>query len=199
MTPTAARTLSNRLAPYQPEEALRIARAIKAPWFRCQALSHVARYWPNENYVKLLEEAVRTADLEEQVYNCVAVSAWPIRAYLERDSISSAAKLLAGRTLAAGTIENLGSRSEALFHLFQASRPFDIALWQPVFWALVNTAEPALSWRQRRNLKNAVAMVSSDHPFLANQVVEKLRDPKNLAAVTRYIDERVHLEPRSYF
>ena len=199
MKPTAARNLSNRLAMDQPEEALRIAREIQSPWFKCQALSHVARYWPDEKYAKLLEEAVRSADSQDQVFNCVAVSAWPIRAYLERGNPSPAKKLLIKGTQAARTIENMGSRSEALFSIFQAARPFEFELWQPVFLTLVVEAEPASSWRQLRNLKNAAAMVSSEHPALLENALTKLSDVKTPSTVKRYLDEHIHAEPRPYF
>ena len=199
MTPTAARTLANRLASDQPERALSVARAIEAPWFRCQALSHVARYWPDEKYDPILEEAVRAADAQDQVFNRVAVSAWPIRAYLERGNAPPAQKLLAACTHAASAIENMGSRSQALFAIFQAAKPFAIDLWQPVFRAVVEAAEPALSWRQLRNLKNAVAMVVSDNPELAHQTLEILSDPKNLSPVRRYLDTPITAEPRPYF
>ena len=199
MTPTAARNLANQIAPDQPERALSVARAIDAPWFRCQALSQVARYWPDEKYDPILKEAVRAADSQDQVYNQVAVSAWPIRAYLERGNAPPAKKLLAKGAQASRAIENMGSRSEALFAIFQASKPFAIDLWQPIFWALVEAAEPALSWRQLRNLKNAVAMVASDNPGLAQQALEKLVEPKNLSTVRRYLDNPLNVQPRPYF
>lgn len=199
MTSTAARTLASRFAPDQPERALSVARAIEAPWFRCQALSQVARYWPDEKYHRILKEAVRAADLQDQVFNQVAVSAWPIRAYLERGDAPRAKKLLVKGTQASRAIDNMGSRSEALFSIFQAAKPFAIDLWQPVFWALVEAAEPALSWRQLRNLKYAVAMVASDNPCLAHQVLEKLVEPKNLSTVRRYLDTPLNIQPRPYF
>ena len=199
MTPTAARNLANQIASTQPERALSVARAIEAPWFRCQALSQVARYWPDEKYDRILKEAVRAAESQDQVYNQVAVSAWPIRAYLERGNAPPAKKLLAKGTQAAHAIENMGSRSEALFAIFQAAKPFAIDLWQPIFWALVEAAEPALSWRQLRNLKNAVAMVALDNPGLAQQVIEKLVEPKNLSTVRRYLDNPFNVQPRPYF
>jgi len=199
MNPTAARSLANRLAAEQPEQALKIARSIDASWFRCQALSQVARYWPDESYDKILVEAVRAADAQDQVFNQIAVSAWPIRAYLERGNMPPAQKLLAKCIQAAGAIENMGSHSEALFSIFQASKPFSPDLWQPVFAALVEAAEPVLSWRQLRNLKSAVAMVAGSNPDLARRSLDKLSDPKNLSTVRRYLDEAIFAEPRPFF
>jgi hypothetical protein len=199
MTPTGARNLSNRLASDQPEQALAVARVIDNPWFRCQALSHVARYWPDDKYVRLLEEAVDAADSQDDVFNCAAVAAWPIRAYLERDNPSAAQKLLTRYTHAASTINNMGSRSEALFTIFQASKPFALYLWQPVFWALVDAAEPVLSWRQQRNLRDAVAMVGLDTRQLVEQTLEKLSNEKNLSIIRRYLAEPRFAEPRQFF
>lgn len=199
MNPTAARSLANRLAADRPEQALTIARAIDAPWFRCQALSQVARYWPDGNYDQILAEAVRAADAQDQVFHQVAVSAWPIRAYLERGNMPPAKKLLVKGIQASGTIENMGSRSEALFSIFQASKPFSDDLWQPVFVALVEAAEPALSWRQLRNLKSAVAMVNGDNPALAGRSLNKLSEHRNLSTIRRYLDKGIVAEPRAYF
>lgn len=199
MTPTATRNLSNQLASDQPERALIIAREIEAPWFKCQALSHVARYWPDEKYGRLLEEAVRAADLQDDVYNQVAVSAWPIRAYLERGNPSPAQKLLFKGTRAASNIGNMGSRSEALFMIFQASKPFAPDLWQPVYWALVDAAEPALSWQQRRNLRDAIAMVASENPGLVQQAVPRLSDEKILSVIRRYLEKPTPAKPRPFF
>jgi hypothetical protein len=77
----AGRTLANRLASDQPAQALRLAQAIEAPWFRSQALSHVGRYWPDETYNRILVEAMRSADAQDGIYKQVAVSAWPIRVF----------------------------------------------------------------------------------------------------------------------
>ncbi|MGJ4915224.1 hypothetical protein ACQR10_09795 [Bradyrhizobium sp. HKCCYLRH2060] len=199
LTPTKARDLAIRLASARPDEALSVARGIEAPWFRCQALSHVARHWPDERYSRLLEEAILAADCQEDIFNRVAVSAWPIRAYLERGNGPPAKELLIKYVAASGAIENMGSRSEALFSIFQASKPFDTGLWRPVFWALVAAAEPALSWRQLRNLRDAVAIVASDHDELVHQVFEKLSEPKNLSTVRRYLGQHTRQQPRSYF
>lgn len=199
LTPTGARELVSRLALAQPEDALSVARGIEAPWFRCQALSHVGRHWPDQTYTRYLEEAIRAADCQDQIFNRIAVSAWPIRAYLERGNPHPAKKLLIEYADISSSIENMGSRSEALFSIFQASKPFDIELWKPVFWALVAAAEPALSWRQLRNLKNAVAIVASDYVELAHQTLERLSEPKNLSTVRRYLDENIVERPRSYF
>lgn len=201
MTPTAQRTLANRLASDQPERALSVARAIEAPWFRCQALSQVARYWPDQKYDHVLVEAVRAADMQDKVYKQVAVSAWPIRAYLERNNVDPARALLTKYIRASAAIANMGSRSEALLIMFQAARPFTLSLWQPVFDALVAASEPSLSWRQGRALKYAAEMAVSDNRKLVQQTIQRLSDDKHLAALHSLLDSERPAQtlPRSFF
>jgi hypothetical protein len=199
LTPTGQRELSNRLAGSNPERALEVARKINDPWFRCQALSQVARYWPHDDYQRLLKEAVEAADSQDDAYKQVTVSAWPIRAYLERGSLSPAQRLLERYTSAATGIENMGGRSEALFMLFQAAKPFAAELWKPVFWALAAAGEPALAWRQRRNLRLAIAMVALEEPKLAQMALKKLSDEKTISAIKRDLEKQRQDKPRPFF
>jgi hypothetical protein len=185
ITPTGQRERAIDLAASAPQEAAVVARNIEDPWFRCQALAHVARYWPDENYGKLLREASAAADSQDNWYKRVTVSAWPIRAYLERGNPGPVKGLLERYVDQVHHIENLGGRSEALLMLFQAARPFDRHLWEPVFHALVKATEPALAWRQTRNIRNAVAMVASDNPRLVQNAITALSDEKIVAAIVR--------------
>ena len=199
LTPTHARELAHRLSSSEPEQALMVAREINDPWFRCQALSQVARYWPQADYDRLLKEAVDAADSQDDAYKRVAVSAWPIRAYLERGEVSQARELLERYTPAAARIENMGSRSEALFMVFQAAKPFAPDLWQPVLRALVAATEPALAWRQRRNVRDAIAMVTQGGPALVEEALASLSDDKTVAAVRRDLAKGRCAEPRPFF
>ena len=199
LAPTGAWELSNRLAGSDPEQALAIAREIEEPWFKCQALSHVARYWPHDDYQSLLKEAVKAADSQGDRYKRVTVSAWPVRAYLERGCATPAKALLERQARESANIENMGSRSEALFMLFQAAKPFAEAIWRPVFWALVEATEPALAWRQRRNLRLAAMMIASDGPALVQKALARLSDGKTISAIKRDVENRKRAEPRPFF
>lgn len=199
MTPTGQRQLAINLVVSDPKKALSIARAIGDPWFKCQALACVARYWPNDDYEQLLSEASKASDSQVNWYRRVAVSAWPIRAYLERGIPGPAKTLLTRYTEAANNIENMGGRSEALLMLFQAAKPFDRDLWEPVFHALVKATEPALAWRQMRNIRNAIAMVAPDDPTLLQEAIKCLTNEKTVAAIQRDIGNRKAAEPRPFF
>jgi len=199
LTPTAQRNLSNSLAGKNPEQALTVARAIEEPWFRCQALSQVARYWPDDGFQPLLREATEAAERQENWYKRVSVSAWPARAYLERGSRSPARNLLEEYTSGASNIENMGGRSEALLMLFQAARPFDSALWEPVFWGLITATEPSISWRQLRNVRQAASMVAAENPGLVRTAINRLSNDKFVLAVTRDLENHRFAEPRPFF
>ena len=199
MSMTDQRQLAHRLAKTEPDQALAVAREINDPWFRCQALSHVARYWPGSDYDRLLKEALKAADSHDDVYKQVTVAAWPKRAYLERGSLASAKTILGKCVGRAPSIGNMGSRSEALFRCFQAIKPGAADLWKPAFWALIEATEPALAWRQRRNIRGAIAMVAADDPQLVQAAVSKLTDEKTTSAITRDIENNRRAQPRPFF
>lgn len=198
-TPTGQRERSIRLGTSDPKQAVAIARVIDDPWFRCQSLAYAGRYWPGDDYESLLTEAVKAAESQDNWYKRVSVSAWPIRAYLERDCSIPAKRLLEQYAAKAINIENMGGRSEALMMLFHAAKPFDQGLWEPVLWYLVRATEPAIAWRQVRNIRSALAMVSADVPSLVHEVTKRLTDEKIITQIKRDVDKGKTAEPRAFF
>ena len=201
MSVTAARNLACKLALSDPRKSLALAREVSDPWYRCQALSYVGRYWPGDKFDRILNEAVDSANSQANVYKKVAVAAWPARAFLERGSSKPATRIITQQLLNAPHIENQGGRSEALLILFEAARPFEMAMWQPIFEALVQAAEPALSWRQLRALRDAFAMTIGDHPALSQNALNRIRDERNRKALTKVVEGDVVINrvPRAFF
>ncbi len=198
-TPTGQRERAIRLATSDPEQAVAIARVIDDPWFRCQSLAYAGRYWPGDDYRSLLTEAVEAADSQDNWYKRVAVSAWPIRAYLDRDCSTLAKILLEKYAAEASNIENMGGRSQALMTLFQAAKPFDQNLWEQVFWSLVRATEPAIAWRQVRNIRNALAMVSADAPCLHHEATTRFTNERIVSQIRRDFENGKTAEPRPFF
>lgn len=199
LTPTGQRQRAIDLAASDPEQAIAVARAIEDPWFRCQALAYVARYWPDDDFPIILREASKAADSQDNWYNRVTVSAWPICAYLERGCQLPAKNLLNRYVKEASNIENMGGRSEALLMLLEAAKPFDRKLWEPVFRALVQATAPALAWRQLRNIRKAAAIVAADNPSLVQEAINLISDEKIAAALRRDLDNGKSAKPRSFF
>ncbi|MES2460887.1 MAG: hypothetical protein V4671_09900 [Armatimonadota bacterium] len=78
---TQQRDHVSQIAESRPKEALKIARAIEDPWFRCQALTAVAFHCTDKaRKNRLLEEAFQAAILTEQPNRIVSVSSWPLKA-----------------------------------------------------------------------------------------------------------------------
>jgi len=77
---TQQRDRAAELAKQQPEPALHLARAIEDPWFRCQALSHVARYLASEaERSAVLTEAFLAGSKLGEPNRVTTVSAWPLK------------------------------------------------------------------------------------------------------------------------
>jgi hypothetical protein len=185
--PTRQRGLVHTLSLTQPEKALSVARSIDDPWFRCQALSNVARHWPHKEYEPILCEAIKAADAQERAYRRVAVSAWPIAAYLERGNNRTAATLLKKYTEEARQIDHMGGRCEALMRLFGSARAYNPSLWKPVFYAILDAAEPSISWRQGRAVVEAAKMILADHRELVRQAASQLSYDRHRSALTKLL------------
>lgn len=109
-----------RIAKTDFVKALRLARKVSLPWFRCQALAHVARYAPDEQVVPRAEEAIAAAFADTEIYIRVAASAWPLRALIERDQSQKALHLLSPILQLSPQIEPPISRGDAIFLLWEA-------------------------------------------------------------------------------
>lgn len=77
---TQQRNHVTEIAKDKPNEALKTARDIEDPWFRCQALTVVALHCADmAQKNRLLDEAFEAALLTEQPNRIVSVSAWPLK------------------------------------------------------------------------------------------------------------------------
>jgi hypothetical protein len=195
---TQLRQLAGRLAPTDPARALATARAIQDPWFACQALAWVARYIPDEQFPKIIEESLRVCSAEIDPYRVVAPTAWPIRAIVERNH-SQLLGFVPGLLRRAKDIENMGSRSEAIFMLFQAIFPAGPGNWFSVLQSLREASTPLINWRQRRNLCNAVLLVRNEDEQLALEIINDLEDLKLKKKIAKmWATSKTH-NPRPFF
>src|SRR5437016_2726347 len=79
-SPTQQRDEASRIAPTDASRALTIAREIKDPWFRCQALAHAAVFLPPPSRLGVIDEAFESAAELEDLNRAVTVSSWPLKA-----------------------------------------------------------------------------------------------------------------------
>jgi hypothetical protein len=93
----------------------------------------------------------------------------------------------------------MGSRSEAIFLLFQAVFPAGRRCWFPVLQSLREASIPLINWRQRRNLCEAVLMVSNEDEQLALEITNGLADLKLKNKIEKQLATlKVHA-PRPFF
>jgi hypothetical protein len=178
MTPTEKRDLATRLVHSDPDRALAIARSIEDPWFACQALACVARFCPEDKFEHLIEESLRVGRSADDPYRKVASAAWPVRAIVERAHPDRLDSIIPDLLKMAEQIELLVSRSEALFLLFQAVFPAGREKWFSILQALMKASVNLISWRQRRNLRDAILIVWKEDAELAKELIGHLEDGK---------------------
>ena len=178
MTPTDQRALATRLASDDPERALTVARGIKDPWFARQALAHVAMFCPEGKFDHVIEESFRVFGSADDPFRVVASAAWPVSALVGRGRTDTLDALIPELLNQAEQIELFASRSEALFLLFQAVFPAGREKWLVVLRALLKASAPLISWRQKRNLRDAVLIVWNEDVELAEEIISHLEDGK---------------------
>jgi hypothetical protein len=150
------------LAPSNPDGALKIARTIPHPWYRCQALSCVAEHTGTiPKKLKLLNEAFEAAQLQAEINRQVTASSWPLKVLAQSDSIGATERLLSLVAQADREGHPL-RRADALYALAGAVAK------QP---GLLNIVEPSLvrallegrGWRIDRLIRNAILLgISSE-------------------------------------
>src|SRR5260370_42348437 len=86
--PTQARDRAASLARSDPSTALTLAREINDPWFACQALAWVGRFWPGDDFETVINEAFEVGRKGNDPYRAVASAAWAVAALIEREASS---------------------------------------------------------------------------------------------------------------
>jgi hypothetical protein len=199
MEGSEARNLAKELATSNTESALLVAREIVDAWYGCQALAWVARFAPESEVDEIVKLGLATASKAQDPFNYIGSAAWPIRALVEREHLKQVSRFVPQLLHRAQDIALFASRSEALFLLFQAVRPCSYEMWRDIFESLVAASSPLLSWRQGRNLRDALLMVASDYPRIAEGVLDAVTDDKLKRHIRRRLDAGDFTTPRPFF
>jgi hypothetical protein len=151
------------LAPTDPDGALKIARTIPHPWYRCQALSYVAEHTSTiPKKLKLLNEAFEAAQLQDEINRQVTASSWPLRILAQSDSVGATDRLL--RLVAQADRESHPlRRADALYAVAGAvaEQPELLNLVEP---SLVRALLEGRGWRIDRLIRNTILLgISSEN------------------------------------
>jgi hypothetical protein len=159
MTPTRYRDQVAQLAKTDAAKAAAIAEKISDPWFQAQAWAHVARY--AQRPLQYSRKSVKSAARGKDNYQRSAVRAWEIAALAERGYEMQARRSLSEAVELARTVEQAGSRSEALLVLFQAA--FKISNEDARRTAeVIQAASSSSHWRSKRARKDVELMLNGD-------------------------------------
>jgi hypothetical protein len=194
--PTQARDRAASFARSDPSAALTLAREINDPWFACQALAWVGRFWPGDDFETVINEAFEIGMKCSDPYRVVASAAWPVRALIERGALSQISTIVHPSLALANEIGSLASRSEALFLLFQATKPGMQADWLPVLEGLIEASFPTLHWRQSRSLSEAILIVAAEDCRLANDILRRLPEGRLKTQIEKRLNTLDTTNPR---
>ena len=190
--PTQDRDRAISLARSDPSAALTLAREISDPWFACQALAWVGRFWPGDDFETVINEAFEIGRKCSDPYRVVASAAWPVRDLIERGASSQISTMVLPLLALANEIPSFASRSEALFLLFQAAKPGMQTNWLPVLEELIKASFPTLHWRQSRSLSEAVLIVAAADSRLANDILHRLPESRLKTQIEKRLNRPLH-------
>ena len=182
------RTTVEKLSLTDPEEALKVARAIQHPWYRCQALSKVAEVWGTRSEkIEVLEEALAVAGKQSDVNRIVTVSAWPLRVMVTVAPQAVATHLGRLVTLAESEPHTL-RRADALSALASAVRnqPSLLAAVSP---SLVTALLSGHGWRIDRLIRDAVGILRESMPDAAARLIDHHSDGQKKRAFLKSLSQ----------
>lgn len=165
------RAKADKLSLTDPQQALNVARAIRHPWYRCQALSRVAEVWGTRaQKIEVLEEALAVAGEQTEINRIVTVSAWPLRVMVGVAPNAMAAHLRRLVTLAETELHTL-RRADALSALAFSVRT-EPPLLAEVSSSLVNALLSGHGWRIDRLIRDAVELLKDSKPDVTQKLIE---------------------------
>jgi len=179
--------------------ALEIARGIKEPWYRCQSLACVARFAPHGEFDDRIEEALAACFGAANSYKCVAVSAWPLCALIEREKIERLADLIPRLLKMAETIDHPVSRMDAFGSLLHGVFPAGDPYRKMVFAAYSRACDGANSWKAGRGMAGFALMFAPIEPELTRTLIQSMRDGPYERRAIRDLAAGRHIQWRSYF
>lgn len=158
---TKQRDQVGKLAKQNPGRALEMAREIRDPWYKAQALSWVARF-THQSPIRIAAEAARAASEGDNDYAKTAVRAWEVVALAENGHCAEAQKVLRDALKQSQSITPSGSRAKALMLLLHAALRITENDGQLVAKELKCACADHRHWRCKRALRNAERLMTHE-------------------------------------
>lgn len=177
MTATRQRDAVARQAKSNSSAAVQSAREISDPWFRAQALAHVARYTDGQPK-QIADQAAAAAEDCSDAYKQCAVRAWEIAALAERSENKAALARLKSVLSKIETVAPPSSRSDALSLLLHAAARISTDAAQNVAKIIVRISNSDSHWRCQRAAVDAIGIVHRLSPESALSLSEEISNGK---------------------
>ena len=170
MDDVAGRSRVQALVMTDANKALKVARAIRHPWYRCQSLSTVAEHWGTAaQRMAVLNEAVRAAEEQAEINRIVTVASWPLRVMASIDADATSRHLRRMVELANQEAHTL-RRADALFSLAGAVSDRR-ELLAKVVPSLAESLLQSYGWRTDRLIEFSVDLVKAVMPEVLGALV----------------------------
>jgi hypothetical protein len=209
MSATQERDQAARIAGSDAASALRIARNIDDPWFRCQALAHVAWHMgEHQRFLGLVAESLESGWSIQNSNRSVTVIAWPVaalaaRSYPGPDALERSARelreVIARLMKAIAGEPSPASRADALLlhvHALSPSRP---ALRKGLLGVLVKECRDSANRKRQRQLEEAALVIAPDDPDAALGLAALLDENRRRRTTARIEGRWEGLGPRKFF
>jgi hypothetical protein len=209
MSATQERDQAYRIAGTDFDSALRIARNVDDPWFRCQALACVAWHVADhERFLGLVAESLESGWSIKNPNRAVTVIAWPVAALARRQFLDTDAMERNNRELepvidrltkAVAEEPSPVSRADALLlhvHALSPSRP---ELRREVLDLLAKECRNPANWKRQRQLEEAALVIAPDDPDTALGLAASLDEGRRRRTIARIEDQSEELGPRLFF
>jgi hypothetical protein len=181
----AGRLRAGQLAASDPVRALAVARAIPDAWYRCQALTSIARAAPDKYVAQALRQARAAAAEAPDEYQRTAVLAGTIAAAHARGERALAQQILQEALDRVPAVEPANSRAYALHAIWAAVVSIDEQMRRHVIDCALAHCDPNRGWRTERLYRDMVDMLAWDRPDRARTLIDAMLPGKAKDRIAR--------------
>ena len=179
----------DRLRAADLDSALKVARAIKHPWYRCQATTSVAESCTSQSEShRLLLEALSAAYELTEPNRIVSVASWPLRLLIQSDpdgSIPIIEKLLLVISQESHSLRRLDGIASMFYRVAQNATARNLI--KP---ALTQAANEAKGWRTERIVASLATFCHPIDPGFAMELLSNRQPSQHLRQALKQINSK---------
>ena len=186
------RTATDLRLPHDPVGALAIARLIRHPWYRCQALTSVAETLTSKgDALRILEESLAAAHEQHEPNRVVTVASWPLQCLVKIDKNGAEKEVEALLSLTA--TESHGLRRLHALNALLGAIAQDAPLRERVAKPFLATANMCFGWRAERTIAFMAQYIAMIDLHLAKRMIAS-RKPNRFINRARHTIRMIEMD-----